>query len=96
MGSELSTAIKPGLVINRHISGYVAGTAKIASIEIIRNGDILHTFHPDGNNFEYEYDDLSPFAQVTLKDPQNGAPFAFTTYESLKRMELWLGALLFG
>lgn len=64
-------------MINRHISGYVAGTAKIASIEIIRNGDILHTFHPDGNNFEYEYDDLSPFAQVTLKDPQNGAPFAF-------------------
>lgn len=77
MGSELSTAIKPGLVINRHISGYVAGIAKIASIEIIRNEDILHTFHPDGNNFEYEYDDLSPFAQVTLKDPQNGAPFAF-------------------
>ena len=77
MGSELSTAMKPGLMINRHISGYVAGTAKISSVEIIRNGDTLHTFYPDGNNFEYEYDDLTPFAQATLEDPKNGAPFAF-------------------
>ena len=77
MGSELSTAIKPGLVVNRHISGYVAGTAKLTTIEIIRNGDVLHTFSPDGNNFEYEYDDLTSFAQIALPDPQNGAPFAF-------------------
>ena len=47
MGSEISTATKPGLNINRHISGYVAGTSKLKQIEIIRNGDVIHTFQPD-------------------------------------------------
>ena len=29
MGKEVSTAEKPGLAINRHLSGYVAGTTKL-------------------------------------------------------------------
>ncbi|AQT77923.1 DUF3604 domain-containing protein [Chlamydia gallinacea] len=77
MGSELSTAVKPGLTVNRHISGYVAGTTQIKTVEIIRNGEILKTFYPQSNNIDYEYDDMEPLATVTLSDPQGKQPFVF-------------------
>ncbi len=77
MGSELSTMTKPGLSVNRHISGYVAGTAKLKTVEIIRNGDVLKTFHPEGFDLDYEFDDMEPLPSVVLNDPAGGAPFAF-------------------
>ncbi|ACZ33488.1 conserved hypothetical protein [Chlamydia pneumoniae LPCoLN] len=77
MGSELSTGSKPGLNVNRHISGHVAGTALLKTVEIIRNGEVLHTFFPDSNNLDYEYDDMVPLSSVTLKDPNGKAPFVF-------------------
>ncbi|WP_348663770.1 DUF3604 domain-containing protein [Chlamydia vaughanii] len=77
MGSELSTTTKPGLAVNRHISGYVAGTAQLKTVEIIRNGEVLKTFHPDSNNLTYEYDDMAPLSSVTLKDPKGKIPFVF-------------------
>ena len=46
MGKEISTAEKPGLAINRHLSGYVAGTTKLHKVEIIRNGKVIQTFSP--------------------------------------------------
>lgn len=77
MGSELSTAEKPGLTVNRHISGYVAGTAKLTHVEIIRNGEVLKTFQPIDYNLEYEFDDMEPLASVALPDPQGKSPFVF-------------------
>ncbi len=73
MGSELSTSLKPGLAVNRHISGYVAGTDKLKSIELIRNGEVIHTFHPTQYFYDYYYDDQESFDKVGLvaegKDP---------------------------
>ncbi|EPP35362.1 hypothetical protein CP10139811_0996 [Chlamydia ibidis] len=77
MGSELSTTTKPGLVVNRHISGYVAGTTQLKTVEIIRNGKVLHTFYPDSNNLDYEFDDMAPLAEITLEDPNGKSPFVF-------------------
>lgn len=77
MGSELSLGTKPGLMVNRHISGSVAGTALLKSVEIIRNGEVLKAFSPQSNNLEYEYDDMEPLASVALEDPQGNAPFVF-------------------
>lgn len=77
MGSELSLGTKPGLMVNRHISGSVAGTALLKSLEIIRNGEVLKAFSPQSNNLEYEYDDMEPLASVALEDPQGNAPFVF-------------------
>lgn len=76
MGSELLTTTKPGLHVNRHISGYVAGTAKIKEVEIIRNGEVIHTLHPDGYYFDYYYDDQENLEKVSL-DGQGKEPFAF-------------------
>jgi hypothetical protein len=67
MGQEVSTGDKPGLVINRHIHGFVSGTSPIKTIEIIRNGDVLHTFEPNVNNFDFTFDDLIDLKEVMIK-----------------------------
>lgn len=74
MGSELTTAKKQGLVVNRHVSGYVAGTTALKKVEVIRNGDVIHTFTPDNYHFDYYYDDMVDLSKVTLKGSK---PFAF-------------------
>jgi hypothetical protein len=78
MGKETSTAEKQGLLVNRHLSGYVAGTTKLEKVEIIRNGKVLRTFEPDGYAFEFTYDDLSPLEKVCL-DAKDKKP-AFSYY----------------
>lgn len=78
MGTELSTADKPGLHVNRHIEGIVAGTSKIIAVQLIRNGEPLMTYEPEAENFQFEYDDLTPLAKVSL-DGHNGKP-PFTFY----------------
>lgn len=66
MGSEISISQKPGLKINRHISGCVAGTNIIKKIELVRNGDILHTIYPEKDYINYEYDDMTNFEDSAL------------------------------
>lgn len=76
MGSELTTADKPGLRINRHITGYIAGTCKLDKVEIIRNGSVLKTFHPDNYHYEFSYDDLEPLNKVSITIDKK-PPFIF-------------------
>lgn len=77
MGSELSTATKSGLHVNRHISGYVAGTSRLTLIEIIRNGKVLHTITPeDKYNIDYYYDDMEELSKITL-DSKGRSPFTY-------------------
>jgi len=75
MGQELNTADMPGLAVNRHISGFVAGTTKLRLIEIIRNGDVIHTIEPDSYHEEFTFDDMTPLEKNSLKGKSN--PFAF-------------------
>ncbi|MCB1181231.1 MAG: DUF3604 domain-containing protein [Chlamydiia bacterium] len=77
MGGELSTAKKPGLSVNRHISGYVAGEDTIRSIEIIRNGEVIHTLYPQVSYCDYTYDDMEPLDQFTLKREKGLSPFVY-------------------
>ena len=77
MGREISTADKPGLVVNRHLSGYVAGTKKLKSIEIIRNGKVLHTFTSDTYFLDFVYDDLTPLEKVCLNAKDKKPPFVY-------------------
>lgn len=77
MGSELSTANKPGLMINRHLSGYVAGTSKIKSIEIIRNGKVIHTLTANGYHLDFTYDDMTPLEKVALSNKNKSPPFVY-------------------
>lgn len=76
MGSSLTTALKPGLLVNRHLSGYVAGEAPLKQIEILRNGEVLQVFKPTTYHYDYYYDDMDPLDQITL-DGQGKEPFVF-------------------
>lgn len=77
MGSEVNTVEKPGLIYNRHLSGYVAGTTKLESIEIIRNGDILTKFEPNDYHYHYTYDDMSPLSEICIDNKDKTSPFIF-------------------
>lgn len=77
MGTEANTGTKPGLRINRHLSGYVAGTAKIKSIEIIRNGKVIKTFESDDYWLEFTYDDMTPIEKVAIDAKDKKPPFIY-------------------
>jgi hypothetical protein len=77
MGSELNTKQKPGLVFNRHISGYVAGTSNIQEIRIIRNGSLLHTLTPKTTHIEFTYDDSENIAKIALSSKDDRPAFVY-------------------
>lgn len=77
MGSETSTATKHGLLINRHLHGYVAGTTKLEKVEIIRNGKVIHTFEPEGYSLEFAYDDMVPLEKAIIDAKDKKPPFAY-------------------
>ena len=77
MGSELTTAVKPGLHINRHLAGFVAGTSALKKVEIVRNGEVIKTFSSKTNFLDFEYDDLEDLSKASIKAPDTGTLFAF-------------------
>jgi len=77
MGSEISTAQKHGLNINRHISGFVAGTTNLKTVEIIRNGKVIHTFKPEGYSLDFTYDDMTALDKVMVVPKDKKPPFVF-------------------
>jgi hypothetical protein len=77
MGKELSTADKPGLMINRHLSGYVAGTCNLQSVEIVRNGKVIKVFDCKGYSLEFTYDDMTPIEKVVTDAKDKKPPFVF-------------------
>ena len=77
MGTETSTATKPGLRVNRHISGYVACTANISKIEIIRNGKVINTFETDNYWLEFTYDDMIAIEKNLITPQDKKPPFVY-------------------
>ncbi|MFV0340159.1 MAG: DUF3604 domain-containing protein [Parachlamydiaceae bacterium] len=78
MGKELSTVEKPGFMINRHLTGFVAGTADLVKVEILRNGKVIHTYEPDeGYSFKFAYDDMESLEKVCIKPKDKKPPFVF-------------------
>jgi hypothetical protein len=77
MGSEISTADKPGLSVNRHITGIAAGTKNLRSVEIIRNGKVIETFKPKDYHIEFTFDDLTPLNKVTINNKDKKPPFVY-------------------
>jgi len=77
MGSETSTVQKHGLLINRHIHGFVAGTTTLKTVEIIRNGQVLVSYTPNGYSFDFAYDDLEPLEKASIDAKDKKPPFAY-------------------
>lgn len=77
MGSELNTKIKPGLSLNRHITGYVAGTGPLKSIELIRNGAVIKTLPGKEDSIDFTFDDEDPLSKIAIKGDEGRPPFVF-------------------
>ena len=77
MGCETNTAHKQGLLINRHLSGYVAGTTKLLSVEIIRNGKVIKKYEPDDYHLDFTFDDYTPLEKVCIDAKDKKPPFAY-------------------
>lgn len=77
MGSETNAGDKPGLHVNRHLAGYVAGTCDLKLVEIVRNGDVIQSYKPDGYSFDFAYDDMLPLKDVVIDAKDKNPPFAF-------------------
>ncbi len=76
MGSEIDGALKPGLAVNRHLTGFVAGTSPLEKVELIRNGQVLKEYTPTTQFLDFAYDDMDNLADccITSKDKK---PFVF-------------------
>jgi len=77
MGSETSTGTKHGLRINRHLSGYVAGTAAVSKVEIIRNGKVIKTFESEKYWLDFTYDDMTPLEKIVIDAKDKKPPFVY-------------------
>lgn len=77
MGSEINLQDKPGLTLNRHISGHVAGTDTIEKIDIIRNGQVIHSIKADDYHTDYSFDDLEPLEKVVHNPGDKRLPFVY-------------------
>lgn len=76
MGSELNTKAKPGLLYNRHLSGFISGTSELSKIEIIRNGHVIKTLEPNAYSFDLTFDDSEAFEKVLIQNKDQD-PFMY-------------------
>ncbi len=78
MGSEVNLHKHPDLANERRIEVSVHGTAKIKTVEIVRNNIDVHTVRPDGPDAEFEWTDPDPFSEINLPPAKYSAvPFTF-------------------
>lgn len=76
MGSEIDAGLKPGLAVNRHLTGFVAATANLKKVELIRNGKVLKLFKTDSPFIDFTYDDMEPLHECVIQG-QDKKPFVF-------------------
>lgn len=77
MGSELNVLDKPGLAVNRHLSGYVIGTTVLKSIEIVRNGKTIEKLSSKEYSFDFTFDDMIAIDKVSLTSKDKRPPFVY-------------------
>jgi len=74
MGDEVRLADQPDLAERREIEGFIAGEAKLAQVEIIRNNEVVHSFRPEGSETTLEWTDEEPLEPLALTGCDEGEP----------------------
>lgn len=77
MGSELNSKQKPGLVFNRHITGYAIGTSPMKEALLIRNGKPFRSLEIQKGIVEFEVDDMDPLGDISLKKEEDSSLFTY-------------------
>ncbi len=76
MGTELNSKEKPGLLYNRFIEGFIAGTAPLEEVAIFRNGVLWKEYKDQKETFSFEAFDDEPLEKVILT-PDLEKPFTY-------------------
>ncbi|MFO8079834.1 MAG: DUF3604 domain-containing protein [Armatimonadota bacterium] len=79
MGDEIEVSERPELAESRTIEAFIAGEAKLAQVELLRNNEVVHTVRPDGSDLSLEWTDEDPLEPLAL-DPVDGDQPAFAFY----------------
>jgi len=78
MGSELLLSEHPELASMRRLNVAVHGTERIKSVEIVRNNSDVYTYHGNGPDVTFEWDDTDALADVNYPSaPYCPRPFTF-------------------
>ncbi len=73
MGDAIDTQTKPGLAVIRFMTAHIAGTSKLETVEIIRNGQVLKTYYPDSFKFDLQEFDRDFIETIMLHSEIKGA-----------------------
>ncbi|MFP4250637.1 MAG: DUF3604 domain-containing protein, partial [Armatimonadota bacterium] len=78
MGDEIEVSERPDLAESRTIEAFIAGEAKLAQIQVLRNNEVVHTVRPDGSDLSLEWTDEDPLEPLALTPvDEDQPPFAF-------------------
>jgi hypothetical protein len=76
MGEMEGLGMQDERIYEREIRVHIVGTDAIASVEVIRNGQIVHTFESEGASLQASWLDRTPLPMVVLADGE-GRRFVF-------------------
>ena len=77
MGEELRVADRPELATERTIEGFIAGEARLAQVEVIRNNEVVHSFRPEASETTFEWTDDEPLEPLALEPCDDRERFVF-------------------
>ncbi len=74
MGDEVRLADRPELAERRDLEAFIAGEAKLAQVEVIRNNEVVHSVRPEGSETTLEWTDDEPLEPLALTPCDEGEP----------------------
>ncbi len=74
MGDEIEASASPELADARTIEGFIAGEAKLAQVEVVRNNEVVHSFRPESSETTFEWTDEEPLEGLALTPCDEGEP----------------------
>ena len=74
MGGELELSEQPDLAERRDIEAFVAGEAKIAKVEVIRNNEVAFEQRGEGAELQLNWTDEEPLEPLALTPVDPDAP----------------------
>jgi hypothetical protein len=78
MGDEIEVAERPEVAQSRAIEAFIAGEAKLAQVEVLRNNEVVHSVRPDGSDQTLEWTDEDPLEPLAMRPVDaNQPPFVF-------------------
>lgn len=74
MGDEIEVAKRADVMEARTIEAFIAGEAKVAQVEVLRNNEVVRTVRPEGSEFTLEWTDEDPLEPLALTPVDEDQP----------------------